>query len=67
MLTADMTYNTDVRLEGSKIESVSPNLSGDKELDASGCYIMPGGIDPHTRCRLWVLTLRTISNPARAA
>ena len=52
VVTADMTYKADVRLEGSKIESVSPNLSGDKELDASGCYVMPGGIDPHTHLEM---------------
>src|ERR1700736_1387588 len=52
VVTADMTYKADVRLQGSKIESVGPNLSGDKELDASGCYVMPGGIDPHTHLEM---------------
>ena len=34
VVTADMTYKADVRLQGSKIESVGPNLSGDQELGA---------------------------------
>ena len=28
------------------------NLNGDNELDATGCYVMPGGIDPHTHLEM---------------
>jgi dihydropyrimidinase len=27
-------------------------LHGDDELDATGCYVMPGGIDPHTHLEM---------------
>ena len=27
-------------------------LKGDTELDATGCYVMPGGIDPHTHLEM---------------
>ena len=52
VVTADMTYAADVRVEAAKIEAVGPNLTADKELDATGCYIMPGGIDPHTHLEM---------------
>ncbi len=48
IVTADLTYEADVKIEGDVIVEIGPNLSGDEVLDASGCYIMPGGIDPHT-------------------
>ncbi len=52
VVTADMTYTADVRVEAAKIEAVGPNLAADKELDATGCYVMPGGIDPHTHLEM---------------
>ncbi|MFD1796610.1 dihydropyrimidinase [Paracoccus aurantiacus] len=52
IVTADLTYRADVLIEGGKIAAIGENLSGDKELDATGCYIMPGGIDPHTHLEM---------------
>jgi dihydropyrimidinase len=34
------------------ITGIGPNLQGDKTLDATGCYVMPGGIDPHTHLEM---------------
>ncbi|MFK4818578.1 dihydropyrimidinase, partial [Ochrobactrum quorumnocens] len=48
VITADRTFKADVLIEGEKIVAVGDNLTGDETIDASGCYIMPGGIDPHT-------------------
>ena len=42
VLTADLTYKADVKIEGGVITEIGSNLKGDKELDATGCYIMPG-------------------------
>jgi dihydroorotase-like cyclic amidohydrolase len=28
------------------------DLTGDEELDATGCYVMPGGIDPHVHLEM---------------
>ncbi|MEN0088501.1 MAG: dihydropyrimidinase, partial [Pseudomonadota bacterium] len=50
--TADLTYKADVKIEGGKIAEIGPNLSGGTELDATGCYVMPGGIDPHTHLEM---------------
>ncbi len=52
VVTADLTYDADVKIEGGKIVEIGPNLSGDQTLDAAGCYIMPGGIDPHTHMEM---------------
>jgi len=51
VVTADLTYKADVRVENGTITEIGPNLSGDT-LDATGCYIMPGGIDPHTHLEM---------------
>ncbi|MDP4033491.1 MAG: dihydropyrimidinase [Pseudorhodobacter sp.] len=52
IVTADLTYKADVRIEGGRIAAIGPNLEGDKVLDATGCYVMPGGIDPHTHLEM---------------
>jgi len=52
VVTADLTYVADVKVDGGKIVEIGPNLSGDETLDATGCYIMPGGIDPHTHMEM---------------
>jgi dihydropyrimidinase len=52
VVTADLSYKADVRVENGKISEIGPNLKGDRELDASGCYVMPGGIDPHTHLEM---------------
>ncbi|MBK5933661.1 dihydropyrimidinase [Rhodovulum imhoffii] len=52
VVTADLTYKADVSVDGGKIAEIGPDLKGDKELDATGCYVMPGGIDPHTHLEM---------------
>jgi dihydropyrimidinase len=52
VVTHDLTYKADVRIEGGRIAEIGPNLRGDTELDATGCYVMPGGIDPHTHLEM---------------
>ncbi|WP_426226922.1 dihydropyrimidinase [Pararhizobium sp. DWP3-4] len=52
IVTADLTYKADVKIDGGRIVEIGPNLSGDETLDATGCYVMPGGIDPHTHLEM---------------
>ncbi|UYQ73238.1 dihydropyrimidinase [Pelagibacterium flavum] len=52
IVTADLTYKADIRIEGETIVEIGPDLSGDSVLDASGCYVMPGGIDPHVHLEM---------------
>jgi dihydropyrimidinase len=52
VVTADLTYEADVKVEGGRIVEIGKGLSGDKVLDATGCYVMPGGIDPHVHLEM---------------
>jgi len=52
VVTADLSYDADVRVENGVITEIGQNLSGGEVLDASGCYVMPGGIDPHTHLEM---------------
>jgi len=52
IVTADLTYPADVRVEGGRITDIGPGLTGDEVLDATACYVMPGGIDPHTHLEM---------------
>jgi len=52
IVTADRTYKADVKIEDGIITEIGQNLSGDETLDATGCYVMPGGIDPHTHLEM---------------
>jgi dihydropyrimidinase len=52
IVTADLTYTADVLIEGGVITAIGPGLKGDTVLDASGCFVMPGGIDPHTHLEM---------------
>jgi dihydropyrimidinase len=52
VVTADLTYEADVLVENGVITGIGKDLKGDKVLDATGCYVMPGGIDPHTHLEM---------------
>ncbi len=51
VVTADLSYEA---MSGSRavITEIGKGLSGGETLDASGCYVMPGGIDPHTHLEM---------------
>lgn len=52
IVTADLTYDADIMIEDGKIALIGPNLSADTEIDATDCYVMPGGVDPHTHLEM---------------
>ncbi len=54
VVTAEGERRADVRIEGELVAEVGPELSsaGARVIDASGAYVMPGGIDPHTHMQL---------------
>jgi dihydropyrimidinase len=52
VVTADLTYEADVLVENGVITEIGKDLKGDEVLDATGCYVMPGGIDPHTHLEM---------------
>jgi dihydropyrimidinase len=52
VVTADLSYKADVRIEDGVITEIGPDLKGGTDLDATGCLVMPGGIDPHTHLEM---------------
>lgn len=55
IVNADRTFRSDVLCEGDVITAVENNIEppeGATVVDASGQYVMPGGIDPHTHMQL---------------
>jgi len=52
VVNADRSFSADVLIEKGVITEVGDSLSGDTTLDATGCYVMPGGIDPHTHLEM---------------
>ncbi|MGB6119317.1 MAG: dihydropyrimidinase [Mesorhizobium sp.] len=52
IVTADRSWKADVLIKHDKIVAIGADLHGDHEFDATGCYIMPGGIDPHTHLEM---------------
>jgi dihydropyrimidinase len=52
VVTADRTYKADVLVDHGKIIDIGADLSGDETCDAAGCYVMPGGLDPHVHMEM---------------
>ena len=55
VVTAEQTFAADVLCRDGVIAAVGPDLDGGGQaevIDASGCHVMPGGIDPHTHMEL---------------
>ncbi|MDR0137112.1 dihydropyrimidinase [Metabacillus idriensis] len=50
IVTAADTYKADILVDGEQIAAIGCNLpeEGAEIVDAKGCYVFPGGIDPHT-------------------
>lgn len=48
VVTASDTYQADVLIEDETIASVGHGFSADTTIDATGKYVLPGGIDVHT-------------------
>ncbi|MGP1398023.1 MAG: dihydropyrimidinase [Inquilinaceae bacterium] len=55
VVNADQMVRADVYCDDGIIKAVGPDLdapAGARVVDASGAYVMPGGIDPHTHMEL---------------
>ena len=54
IVTAEREQRGDILVEGETIAAIGKDLdaSGAEVIDASGAYVMPGGIDPHTHMEL---------------
>ena len=52
LVNAARSFAADLKIEGERIVAVGQGLDGDEVMDASGCFVMPGGIDPHTHLEM---------------
>ena len=50
VVNSDSMEQLDLRIEGSVVDKMGLDLAlaGDEVVDVAGCYLFPGGIDPHT-------------------
>ena len=54
IITADSDQLADIYIEGETIKTIGNNLNvkADKEIDAAGKLVFPGGIDPHVHLEM---------------
>ena len=54
VVTATDHYQADVFIEGETVSMIGAQLdvAADREINAQGCYLFPGGIDAHTHMEL---------------
>jgi dihydropyrimidinase len=55
LVNSDSTENTNILIEGKTISQTGKDLSeesANRVIDATGCMILPGGVDPHVHMHL---------------
>ena len=55
VINHDHSRRADVLVDDDKIVAIGASLAppaGAEVIDAGGCYVMPGGIDPHTHLEM---------------
>jgi dihydropyrimidinase len=65
VVTAEDELRADVWCVDGRIRAIGADLDvspGDEVIDAGGCYVMPGGIDPHTHMELPVMGTVTVDD-----
>jgi dihydropyrimidinase len=54
LVTASNAVPADVAISGERIAAVGLGLGGERAIDATGCYVIPGGVDVHVHLQMWV-------------
>ena len=72
MVTDGTSRQATVAIRGGRIETVidateSTQLPGERRIDASGCLVMPGGVDPHCHVGIAVGAYTTLDDYASAS
>jgi dihydropyrimidinase len=52
VVTLDGLQRVDVGVASEEIAAIGSGLAGRREIDATGCYVIPGGVDPHVHLQL---------------
>ena len=52
LITPSSVFLADVGIIGERIVALGEGLHGAVELDATGCYVLPGAIDPHVHLQM---------------
>lgn len=52
IITPDGPVAGELAIAGGAIAAIGHGLTGKQRLDASGCYLLPGGVDPHVHLQL---------------
>lgn len=52
VVTPDGAVLADIGITGRQIGALGIQLAGDRYLDATDCYVLPGGVDPHVHLQL---------------
>lgn len=55
IVTSEKSFKADILIKNGKISqigNIQSSVSFEQEIDATGCYILPGGIDPHVHMHL---------------
>jgi dihydropyrimidinase len=52
VITPDGIVRADVGVRGERIAEIGHGLRAARTLDAAGCYVIPGGVDPHVHLQL---------------
>ena len=73
VVTASDVYQADVGIEDGVIKQIGASLlqSAAREIDVTGKYLLPGGVDAHTHCETELMGAKTVddwySSTAQAA
>ncbi len=52
VISATGTVTADVGIDGERISALGEDLAGDEVVDAAGCYVIPGAVDPHVHLQM---------------
>ncbi|MCL4831380.1 MAG: dihydropyrimidinase [Caldilineaceae bacterium] len=52
VITPNGPVMADLALTGDSIAAIGHGLTGKRVIDATGCYLLPGGVDPHVHLQL---------------
>ncbi|OUC05176.1 hypothetical protein RY27_28845, partial [Litorilinea aerophila] len=52
IVNGDGAVEADLAIQGETIAAIGLDLSGRRTIDAAGCYVIPGGVDPHVHLQM---------------